>query len=421
MTVLNKEKINNPTNYPYLLEDMVVVLMRCMSSPPKLKSDHVSFLKKVEQELSSNLVSIPEHIGSKCEMTAGDRITEAVRFLINLKLAVKSGMSSKSMSLVISELGHKWLNSSTAKKLELIHVGLRGAKEKASFAFINAFKFALSPIPLIIENSDFIPDQFLVDAFSAIEAEDGYDFDDFINFHAKQNNPLLKIAEEKSRRCITIGFDHRIRSDQELEFIWAEYLKSFMITRLFALGALSFGSTDNGQLAFSLNQPALFLFEQTDEFKYSDANNDKVVIVQPDFEVIFLAPSPAIESKFNPFAQRIGSGLGVLFKITKQSILHAASIEMTAEDVLEVINSSSLQPAPDNVRTEITNWFGQCRYFEARETYLVKCPDLSTARRILEVAGREVTPISDTVFELKDIRRKITFLKLLKENGIFLH
>jgi len=412
--------VTNQTRFPYLLEDMVVVLMRCMSDPPRLKADHVSFLKKDEDKLAAKLISIPDHISAIFPLSGKDRLAEAVRFLFNLRLATKAGMSSKNMNLVISELGHKWLNSPTDKKLELIIVGLCEARAKGDLAYINTFKFASAPIPLMVKRSVYNPDQDLVDAYSSLEPAAFYTLDEFLTHQVKQNNPLVNVMKESGRASITIGHDHFIRSDAELEVIWADYLKAFAVNRLFALGCISFGYTGGGAIAVSLSSAGQFMIGQCSEFSYAAGGSDKVAIVQPDFDIIFLAPSPAIESKFTPFAERIASGIGVLFKLTRKSVMHAASVEMGPDGVISILNEHSMQPIPENVEKEIRGWFGQCKYVEARETYLVKCPDNATLMRVLEVAGTEVSVVSDVVLELRDVKRKLPFLKLLRENGIFL-
>ena len=412
--------ISNKICFPYLLEDMIVVLMRCLSEPPRLKADHVTFLKKVEQQLCSQLVELPPQVMGNFSIYGNERITEAVKFLFNLKLTTKAGMSSKSMNLVISELGHKWLNSSTEKKLETIYIGLHNAQQKSRIVYINTFKFAPSPIPIMLKRSEYDPTTDLMNAMTGFDDKCFVNFDEFIKEQVTTNNPLVKYATEHNIASITIGQDHFIRDKAELHLIWADYIKTFLYTRLFSLGGLTFGFDENGHLMLSLNKSGLFLVGVSDKFSYNDTSSEKIIIVQPDFDVIFLAPSPTVESRISQFADKIGSGIGVLFKITKSSIMRAATIEMTYSDVMSILSEYSIQTVSENVEIEIKNWFSQCRYFVGRETYLIKCPDKPTMMRILEVAGTQVTPLSDVILELKDPTQKIPFLKLMKNNGIFL-
>ena len=412
--------ITNKVRFPYLLEDMVIVLMRCLAEPPRLKTDHVSFLKKVEEQLSNQLVEIPPHLSGHFQTSNTERLAEAVRFLFNLHLTTKAGLSSKSMNLVITEFGHKWLNSSTEKKLETIYSGLCEAKRTRRIAYINTFKFSPCPIPLMVRREDFEPTSDLIKAFGSLVVDEYILFDQFIDHQVKVCNPLRAIAADSGFASITIGHDHFVKSTGEVDLIWADYLKNFLFTRLFALGAVTFASGDNGQLALALNTAGSYLLGLSETFSYADSNSDKILIVQPDFDIVFLAPSPVVESKLTPFAQRLSSGIGVLFKITRASIMAAASVEMTADDVLFTLAEHCLQPVSSNVEIEIRGWFDQCSYFEGHETYIIKCPDHTTMMRVLEIAGSLVTPISDTVLELNDLKRKLTCLKLLKDNGVFL-
>ena len=406
--------------FPYLVEDMAVILMHCLSSPPKLKSGHCQFLKKDEQKLSGELVDISLYLTNHFAVTSEERIADGVNFLLNLGLATKSGMTSKSMSLVITELGHKWLNSTTDKQLETIYTGVIKAKSISRISYINNFKYATTPIPLMVCREEYCPVSDIINSFTMLSNTTGLNFDFFIREQVKSNNPLIKLAEKHGLSAITIGNTQFVRSKSELEFIWADYLKAFSFNRLFALGGLSLSFDDKGLLFVAINDAGRFLIGMCDTFTYSSSFENKVFIVQPDFDIIFIAPSPAVESKLSPFCDRVGSGIGVVFRISKRSIMNGASIGLTEEDVINTLEENSLQALSDNVRQEIVSWFGQCCIFEGAEVYIMKCPDNTTMLRILEIGGSEVTSISDTFIQLNNISRKVPFLKKLSANGIFL-
>jgi len=413
--------LTNVVRFPYLLEDMALVLRRAMSEPPRLKSDHVTFLKKVEDELSDMLVELPPHLLELFPQSGKERLTEAVHFLINARLATKAGMSSKSMSLVISELGHKWLNSTIEQKLEVVFAALKASRARVGVSYIKSFEFAPCPVPLMVNRRDVDLSDDLINVYSHLKPEVVVGYNSFIDEQVADGNPLALIAERSGLNSISIGANHYLRRPEELAVIWRDYLRSFMFQRLFALGCISFGTDSGGQLAFMFHSAGSYLLGGAESLEFEEQGADKVLIVQPDFDVVFLRPSPAVESRLTPFAERIGSGLGVLFKITRQSIMHAASLEMEADEVLEILQLYSLQPVSANVESEIRCWFGQCCYIKGSEAYVVTCPDHSTLMRIVEVAGGQVTVVSDTVLVLPDVRQKVPFLKMLKGNGIFLN
>ena len=75
-------------------------------------------------------------------------------------------------------------------------------------------------------------------------------------------------------------------------------------------------------------------------------------MVQPNFDVVFLAPSPATEVVISRFAERKGRRVGVLFQITKQSIFIAASAGLAAKQAIESLRRVCANELPANVERE---------------------------------------------------------------------
>ena len=120
-------------------------------------------------------------------------------------------------------------------------------------------------------------------------------------------------------------------------------------------------------------------------------------MVQPNFDVVFLAPAPRAEAEFSRFAERKGRHMGTLFRITKRSILAAAAAGLTLEQTFETLRQCCSEELPPNVRREISGWFAQCRRVSLRPAVLIHCPDAETAARIQAVAGSKVTLITDAI------------------------
>jgi hypothetical protein len=83
------------------------------------------------------------------------------------------------------------------------------------------------------------------------------------------------------------------------------------------------------------------------------------LIVQPNFEVVFLTRSPGAEAELGRFCERIGREVGVLFRITRASLGRARAAGLDAEMVRETLRRGSRSPLPSNVEHEIAGWMSQ--------------------------------------------------------------
>jgi hypothetical protein len=144
------------------------------------------------------------------------------------------------------------------------------------------------------------------------------------------------------------------------------------------------------------------------------------VVVQPNYEVVFTAPLPGAEAAIARFAERVGQRLGVLFRITRASVLTAAAAGMTAEQAIDALRAVSSRRLPANVVREITGWFDEVRRVSLVPAFLLRCPDAHTAARVLAAGGKAVRPVSDTVLELVDPSARARLLKKLRAAGIFI-
>jgi hypothetical protein len=160
--------------------------------------------------------------------------------------------------------------------------------------------------------------------------------------------------------------------------------------------------------------------EDTFEFRNLPEAPAGAVVVQPNFEVVFTAPLPAAEAAIARFAERVGQRLGVLFRITRASVLTAAAAGVTADQAIDALKAVSSRNLPANVVREITGWFDEVRRVSLAPALLLRCPDAHTAARVLAAGGKAVRPVSDTVLELVDSSARTRVLKKLRAAGIFI-
>jgi hypothetical protein len=197
-------------------------------------------------------------------------------------------------------------------------------------------------------------------------------------------------------------------------------LKAFLRMRLVPLGGARLGRTEDGGVAFAPTGAGRYLLGGTDEFRFA-AEADGEVVVQPDFEIVFLSAAPRIEAELARLAERTGTGhVGALFRITRVSVLRAAESGITAERMLKTLGQVSRTPVPANVARQVRDWFGGTRRVRIRPAVLVECPDSETAARVTALGGPQVSAVTRTLLRLDGDEKSVGVLvKKLRAKGIF--
>ncbi len=215
-------------------------------------------------------------------------------------------------------------------------------------------------------------------------------------------------------------------------------------------------------LAFRITAIGEFFLNWRTDFDYESLGRAEIV-VQPNFEIVFLSSSPVAAGKIGRFAERSGiddgtrtsirssartstragartgtrtgvrtgartsaqdsargvAQTGTLFKITRSSILAAAATGSTSQGVLTTLRELSSKPVPKNVTTEIEGWFAQCRRVRIAETLIIECPDEETARRVLAVGKNLVRPLGGRVVEVRERHHQGQLVRRLRKEGLF--
>jgi hypothetical protein len=205
------------------------------------------------------------------------------------------------------------------------------------------------------------------------------------------------------------------------EDMWANVLLTFLAWRLVPLGCATLGRTADDQVAFGLTDAGRYLLGQADDFELPPEGGGGEVVVQPDFEIVFLAPAPRAEAELGRIAERTGSGVGALFRLTRASVLRAAEQGVTAAQLLKTLEGVSRGGVPANVERQIKDWMKAVRTIRIAPAVLVDCPDAETAGRVRALGGAAVTAVTPTVLRLQaDAKTRAALVKRLREKGIFI-
>ncbi|NOT32048.1 MAG: hypothetical protein HOP15_16500 [Planctomycetes bacterium] len=448
----------------FAMEDLTQLLVRA-AEPLRVKSNGWSLFAAAERELERGLLPLPAWLTQPQlfpENTPGARVREALRLARELAFVDESGTPGRDLGLVTTSTGWAWLDQSPHDRLALLldiqrprPETARGRSKAEEAGEDGATPFDDDEDALELElldeelaaalDGEFVPfagarsrrsnalsDETLfghsvgsgmaraaIEAYTTLEPGRAVLVSDFLRHHAQNSNPFLELAEP--RRQGFAGY-WSPPTEEMLEELWMQGLQRIFHLYLLPYGGVSVGLASAGGLTIELTGIGRYLLRLAPEFTFdAPAPGKTPVRVQPDFEVVFVSASPSIEAALSRFAERRGSGVGVLFRITRDSILAAAQAGLDADEVLATLARSSTTPVPANVEHEIRAWFGRCRRLSLEPAYLVRCPDAATAARVLSAAGAgKLELISETVLALTDPAHKAAVTKACRKAGLFL-
>ena len=321
----------------------------------------------------------------------------------------------------ITESGAEWLRLGGKDRLKTVLDGIRG-KLKDHSTFLEYQAGSLLPHPGRLSYDRHV--QKVASALRSVFRGPAVDvfvrLRDFLAYQSERDNPFAAIHRDEPYASVTLsGRTVSQPSPDELEEAWEEQLTDFLHLRLLPLGGAMVGMDHDGAICFALTEAGKYLVDAADDFQFGQESPGRIVL-QPNCDVVFLAPSAKAESEIARFCERRGRHVGTLFKVTKQSILAAAASGLRAQQVLTTLREYCETELPANVEREIVGWFGQFRQVTMVPSILIHCPDVETATRVMAAAGPRVTRLTDTTLEWRQEKPTPALLKKLREMGIFL-
>lgn len=399
----------------FLMGDMTEILVAAAAQSLRLRSSDGKLFSKSHEELAGRLVSLPVWFTGLVGITTEERIPAALFALRGADFIERRGVEGRDLHLAPTAEGTAWLGLPGKDRLKALLDRFR-----AEFDQDRRGDSAWFPRRERIQTTRGWPDfqGALHRAFGGPEMQQWTDQNAFLAWHRELTNPLLEHHATHPDDRINIGWSYRNAGPEELESAWEDLLRSFIAMRLLPLGGVELGVTDEGATCLRMTDAGRYLLGLADDFEYGSADETHI-IVQPNFEVVFMAPAPALEAEISRFARRTGRKLGVLFTVTKASIFGAAASGLGADQAIATLRKASSKDLPRNVEHEIRGWFAQCRRVSLRPAILIRCPDAETAARVISAGGKDIQPVSDTVLELTDPRKRNALVKKLRALGVF--
>ncbi len=402
----------------YLLDDMTAVLTIAAATPLRLRADGNTLFARTADMLAAQLTGFPEWLQAHLPDHAR-RIEQAVSQLEMMGLLRVPGGPTVERGLALTEAGRAWLAASSKERLGSLLTRLRpfalGEPHVASPQWV------LRP-PLYNEYQPLALLPHYAALYQSLPVQDFVRYSDFSNWHAFAANPLVREAARSDRWRNDLRHVLYEIHEEALELAWMHTIGHLLLGMLAPVGGLRLGWHPEHGLCMALDPIGQYVLGQAPDFTYGETGGAGAgkLVVQPNFEIVFLVPWPAMAAEIGRFAERRGKGAHPVFHLTRERILAAAETGLTAAQVVKTLAGASSKELPANVVRELQGWFAQVRRVVVSPTTLLRCPDVETATRVRGLAGAAVAPLTDTVLELLYPSEQKKLLTKLRQAGIFI-
>ena len=403
------------------MEDMTTVLAAVAAAPVRVRANDGVVFARTRAEIERRLVVPPTWVATLFE---DNRVDPAARALIAHGFANIRDLDGNP-HLFATPAGLHWLGQSTHERLAGLVEPLRRSKERnprdaydmersASF-FPHSLPFYRMPKELNLRAE-------LTRAF--LQAKDAFiPLAEFIAYATGDENPLLALTQAPagSESGLTLYSGH-VDVRTSARELWGEMLVRFLSSRLIGLGGVTAGVDDTGRICFALTDVGLYLLGAAEHFEYGTDAAAGDVVIQPNFDVVFLGVAPAVEAELARFSERVGAAPGHVFRITRASVLSAAESGAGVGDVIGALTRASSRPVPKNVQHEIAGWMAAVRRATLRRVELLECSDADVAERIVALLGAGVRQLTPVLLELPAgaPAARASMMRRLRAGGVFI-
>ncbi len=413
--------VSQPFHSPFLVDDMTAILAACAVTPPRTRVNDSQIFEAGKRSLVAALGTLPEWVEQEFRILPEKRLSVALDFLRHHNFLKEQGLGEREARLEVAELGSHWLGLSGKDRLRTVLDALRGQAKKIP-AYAGYETPSLAPWGRNITLARYVAviSSALQSTFTTSPADVFVRRREFLAYQKEGNNPFADIIRQDPYSRIPVAGREVLQpSADELDEAWEEILADFLRLRLLPLGGVKVGIDSERSVCFAITDAGRYLLGAAADFHFAAESSGRIVL-QPNCDVVFLAPAARAESEIARFCERRGRHVGTLFKVTKKSILEAAATGLTAKRVLDTLHEYCGADLPANVEREIVGWFGQYRQLKMVRATLIHCPDPETATRVIAAAGGRVTRLTETTLEWREEKPPPALLKKLREMGIFL-
>ena len=353
--------------HPFLVEDMASLLVSSRGAPiPLRRGDEKPFTRFVE-ETAGMILTLPAWLETLSGLALENRIDLALQALrITGLLAGAPRQAGRPPAdtaagdvpgpLAPGPEADRWIRLGVEERRDYVVERLAGGDAKTRL-FDLLEEDWVSPSD---RQGEILP--WLRQAFSSLPSREFIRFSDFAEHQAAIGGPLAEIPGPAREGPSPDSDAPEFASEEAMEELWKSFLGVFLGRCLLSLGGAEAGLAPDGKPGFRLTDTGRRLLGLPREalLPADDAGrpDETPLVVQPNFEVVFLSPSAEAEAELGRFCERIGRGIGVLFRITRPALQRAASAGIGPQQVISLLVRRSRNPLPANVEHEVRGWAG---------------------------------------------------------------
>lgn len=409
----------------FLLGDMTAFVVEAAAEPVKVRKNDGRIFSRTLDKLIDSLAPLNETVRRIVSDDPEDRLRFTRHVLMKTGL-IRRDVSEEGRSvLAVTHRGREWVAGTRVDRLRWV-IDWVGSYMRHGDATGNAY---LEETHRGRDFPDYSPRLFslygrtpdvredVLGAFGYLDGVGAVRVGDLIRYLSPPDNPLAARLGEKADDYYRMSGAFGCGMDEE-DIIeeWAGTLHLFLVNVLLPLGCVGC-RIDGNKLVVGLTDAGRCLLGLREDFSLESGEAAEVV-VQPDFSVVFMAPSPGAEVVLSQFAERTGREVGAVFRITEEGVMRAASAGIGPKRILSELKTLSQREVPENVRRQVEQWCGRCRKIARKSVILIRCPDAETALRVKSVGKGKLERLNDTDLALADRKALKTITRRLREKGI---
>jgi hypothetical protein len=395
----------------YFVPDLRSFLIEVMREPLRVKATGEIFVKEWDR-LADVFVPMPDWFATNPEFTPKYFYGASVRFAERMGL-VDTVERDKRIEMCVNVNGRNWLQRPAAEQYATFVEHLADLKEQMQvWDPSDSYYLQSGIIALPKERQNGRRGSFHVsmevvtplrvtlgETLARLPIRQFVTLSSFINHAAfGPENPLFLGRKEGESLVLKKG-NPVPPFPEDVDDAGAELLRDLILYRLIPFGAMQAGW--NGSELLIARQPLcdLYFGRITGPLKL-DAPDSGRVIVQPDFTVLIIGTNQAPAVDLAPLCDRKPgpANHGTLqFRLTKPSVVRAATAGIPAEEILKRLERHSSVPIPANVRHEVGEWAGQVLHLGVEIGMLLRCPNAQAAACVRQALGSIAEQVSDTL------------------------
>ena len=433
------EPVGGETSTPgWLMEDLTTLVLAASSEPPRLKagSAQVSLYVADQKRLVNLLpaVDVPEPLTDHLRLASARpprRLAQAVELALTSEL-LRANKTGKSHTLELKEDAAAWIARPPQSRLHWARYMLR------PFAFDDAPTRRQGPLrwlPYTLSWDRALrmllthhPDAGLEWVARTLEPEAG-PVSETDQPPARRLVPLVWQAVREGdllkslMRSLPATKGANAYVDRELRQMlqplgepalqhqaWLAVVGHVLRGLLVPLGGVDLVAGGDSDLldslgpALRLNAVGRYLLGRTEALTADQVTSigvgaERPVLYQPNFEVVFLEPSPAAELTLGTLAERLDAPsperVGSLYRLTAEGVTRAVARGLEPDEVLTRLRELSEKPLPRNVEAEVQRWADRTFRVTAEPTLLMRCPDRGQRDRLRAALGKHAQPAGE--------------------------